>query len=255
MLRVPMLVYLPDIEPARTIQLLSKLRPVVATTTPDSAQYFRAGQTITTGYPLREAITSGTLDAAMAHFSLMPERKTILVTGGSRGARSINKAMGDIAADLIEMGAQIIHITGHHDWERANEQTQHLSDNAHYCSRPYLDSSEMGLAFAAADIVVGRAGASALGEFTHHGAAAILIPYPYAWRYQKVNADYLVKHGAAQRIDDEDMATALLPALQDWLEDPSELERMQQNAAALNNGNGADHLALQLRALAGENDD
>ena len=60
----------------------------------------------------------------------------------------------------------------------------------------------MGLAFAAADLVVSRAGASILGEYPLFGLPSILIPYPYAWRYQKVNADYLATRGAAIRLDD-----------------------------------------------------
>ena len=71
----------------------------------------------------------------------------------------------------------------------------------------------MGAALAAADLVVSRAGASILGEYPLFGLPAILVPYPYAWRYQKVNADYLVKRQAAEMLPDEQLKEKLLPTM------------------------------------------
>ncbi len=247
LLRVPMLVYLPDIEPGRTIQLLGRVAQKIAVTVPESAPYFREGQTVTTGYPLREAITQATRDDAIAYFGLDPAKTTILVTGGSRGARTINIAVGEIAPQLIELGVQVIHVSGKLDYERTREQvnqTLNGLDNQpcyHLCD--YLESHTMGLAFAAADMIIGRAGASVLGEFSYFGAASILIPYPYAWRYQKVNADWLAERGAAIRMDDERMSEELLPVIQALVTDAARLQQMQASARALSPGNGADNLA------------
>lgn len=251
-LRIPMLVYLPDIEPGTTIRLLSRFVTRIATTVPESAEYFREGQTVTTGYPLREEITSATHDAALKHFHLDEGRKTVLITGGSRGARSINIAVGDCLTDLLKENVQILHVTGKLDYERTKEQTVAHIHNPHYHLFDYLDSHEMGLAFAAADIIVGRSGASALGEFPYFAAASILVPYPYAWRYQRVNADWLVKHGAGIRIDDEKMSEELLSILQDLLNDERRLEELQNCARSLYQGNGADNIAHELLFLAGE---
>jgi UDP-N-acetylglucosamine--N-acetylmuramyl-(pentapeptide) pyrophosphoryl-undecaprenol N-acetylglucosamine transferase len=254
MLRVPMLVYLPDIEPGRTIQLLSRVAQKIAVTVPDSARYFREGQTITTGYPLREAITQATREDAVAYFGLDPEKKTILVTGGSRGARTINIAMGDIAAQLMQSGVQVIHVSGKLDYERTRDQLNKtlngLDSEACYHLVDYLESQQMGLAFAAADIIIGRAGASVLGEFPYFGAASILIPYPYAWRYQKVNADWLAERGAAIRMDDERMSEDLLPAIASLVNNEARLQQMQASARALSPGNGADNLAATWLRLA-----
>jgi UDP-N-acetylglucosamine:LPS N-acetylglucosamine transferase len=91
----------------------------------------------------------------------------------------------------------------------------------------------MGLAFAAADVVVCRSGASTLGELPHFGLVGILVPYPYAWRYQKVNADYLAGQGAAIAMDDANMGRDLLPELLKLLDNPAHLTRMQAQAKAL----------------------
>ncbi|MDQ7034356.1 MAG: UDP-N-acetylglucosamine--N-acetylmuramyl-(pentapeptide) pyrophosphoryl-undecaprenol N-acetylglucosamine transferase [Anaerolineae bacterium] len=250
--RIPMLVYLPDIEPGRTIQLLSKLNAKIAITVPESSEYFRDGQSVVTGYPLRSEVTSANRLAAKQQFNLDPHRKTILVTGGSRGARTINIAIENNLAALLELPVQVIHVTGKLDWERSQAQVQNAAyDTTHYHPFPYLESAEMGLAFAAADIIVGRSGASSIGEFPYFGAASILVPYPYAWRYQKINADWLVTHGVGIRINNEDMASDLLPTLAQLITDTVQLEQMQDCAKALFKGNGADNLAQELLLLAG----
>lgn len=251
LLRVPMLIYLPDIEPGTTIKVLSRFVKTIAVTVPESAQYFREGQTITTGYPLREAMTSATRDAGLSYFGLDPERKTLLVTGGSRGARSINIALGDILPDLLTENVQILHVTGRLDYERTQEATKASLDTPHYHVFDYLDSEKMGLVFAVADIVLGRSGASALGEFPYFGAASLLVPYPYAWRYQRVNADWLAEQGAGIRIDDEKMAHDLLPTLQSLLRDEEKLSQMQACAKGLFSGNGSENIARELLSLAG----
>lgn len=251
-MRVPMLVYLPDIEPGTTIRMLGRFVQKIATTVPDSAEYFREGQTVTTGYPLRPSITSATKERAIAHFGLDPARKTLLVTGGSRGAQTINIAIGDILSDLLNETVQILHVTGKLDYERTLAQVGDYQQNLHYHLFDYLDSDEMGLAFAASDIILGRSGASALGEFPYFGAASILIPYPYAWRYQRVNADWLAEHGAGIRLNDDDMGQELLATLQSLLRDDEKLCQIQACAKALYSGNGSDNIAQELLSLAGD---
>jgi UDP-N-acetylglucosamine--N-acetylmuramyl-(pentapeptide) pyrophosphoryl-undecaprenol N-acetylglucosamine transferase len=231
---------------------LSRFVAKIATTVPESARYFRKGQTVTTGYPLREEITSASREAAIEHFGLDERRKTILVTGGSRGARTINIAIVDCLAELLEEKVQILHITGKLDYERTQEQVIAQREHPHYHLFDYLDSQEMGLAFAAADIILGRSGASALGEFLYFGAASVLAPYPFAWRYQRVNADWIAERGAGIRIDDEKMAEELLLTLQNYLGDDLRLKETQDCARALYQGNGAENLTRELLSLAGE---
>lgn len=249
LLRTPVMVYLPDIEPGLTINVLKRFARKVAITVPDSEVYFRPGQTVVTGYPLRESVLNATREVGIAYFNLDPDRKTICVMGGSSGSRNINIALVDILPDLLAEGVQVIHITGKLDWPRVQEQVKSLDTDGRYHVFPYIH--EMGLVLAAADIVVCRSGASTLGEIPYFGLAAILVPYPYAWRYQKVNADYLADRGAAIHMADERMTDDLLPALRQLLHNPAELAQYQAHAKSLSRDDGAVQLAQELMKLAG----
>jgi UDP-N-acetylglucosamine--N-acetylmuramyl-(pentapeptide) pyrophosphoryl-undecaprenol N-acetylglucosamine transferase len=260
--RVPALIYLPDIEPGLAIRRLTPLVRRVAITVPDAATYFPAGKTVVTGYPIRAVVRAATREAGLAHFRLDPARPTLLVFGGSRGARSLNQAVLAAAPEIVAAGAQIIHVTGTLDWNadsarRAALAADDAAVDAHYHLFPYLHA-EMGLAMAAADLALCRSGASTLGELPWFGLPAILVPYPYAWRYQKTNADWLAQRGAGVVLRDEDMAHALLPLLRDVLGDPARLAAMRAHAQALaqpegaKSADGAYNLARELLRLAGD---
>ena len=269
--RTPILVYLPDIEPGLAVKLVSRLATRVAVSVDDSLQFFPKGprRTIVTGYPVRPGLARATRADAILRFALEPEVKTLLVFGGSKGARSLNRAVASIL-DALVARYQVIHISGPADAPEARargaalpEETKgryHLFEYLHdpaergVLSAPLrgsASSSDMGLALAAADVAVSRAGASVLGEFPLFGLASILVPYPYAWRYQKVNADYLTSRGAALRLEDESLARDLLPAIERLMNDDAERRRVQERARALARPGAADRLAAMLVELSG----
>jgi UDP-N-acetylglucosamine--N-acetylmuramyl-(pentapeptide) pyrophosphoryl-undecaprenol N-acetylglucosamine transferase len=248
--RVPILIFLPDIEPGSTIRLFQRLARRVALTVPESSAYFPPGKTVVTGYPLRKDVLAANRAEAIKHFGLDAGCKTLLVFGGSRGARSINRALMDILPDLLAQGLQIIHVSGTLDWPDVETRLTQLADTRHYYAYPYLHH-DMGLALAAADLVISRAGASTLAEFPLFGLPSILIPYPHAWRYQKVNADYLTERGAAITMQDERLKTDLLTTIQTLLADPGRLSDMKNRAAALVRPDGAKNVAHELVQLAG----
>ncbi len=249
--RVPSLIYLPDIEPGLTIRVLRRFARRVALTTPDSKAYFPHNETVVTGYPLRRQMLNATREDGLRHFGLDPARKTLLVFGGSRGARAINYALLDILPQLLADGVQIIHVTGTLDWEDLSHRRAALGTTTGYAAFPYLHH-EMGAAMAAADLVVSRSGASVLGEFPLFGLPAILIPYPHAWRYQKVNADYLAEHGAGIVLEEARMKDELLPLVRRLLSDADQLGAMRAAARALAQPEGAARAAEQLAQLAEE---
>jgi UDP-N-acetylglucosamine--N-acetylmuramyl-(pentapeptide) pyrophosphoryl-undecaprenol N-acetylglucosamine transferase len=248
---VPLLIYLPDIEPGLTIKVLRLFAKKVAVTVADSQKFFREGQTVVTGYPLRALMTTATREAGIAHFGLNPAKQTVLVFGGSRGARAINIGVGAILGDLLADGVQVLHVTGTLDFARSQEQIGELKNHPDYHAFEYLHD-DMGLAMACADICVCRAGASVLGEFPFFKLPSILIPLAYSWHYQQVNADYFAGRGAAIHLDETRMDAELLPTIRALLGDKSRLQAMQQAVGESASSEGAQNLADVLVALASE---
>lgn len=240
------LLYVPDIQPGLALNVLAKYSDRIAVTSEKSRKYFKHQEKITvTGYPIREDLKKWQKADALAYFQFDPNIKTVLFMGGSSGARSINEAVVRIADKLIEH-YQVIHLTGHLDWESIRRKTEAFGPR--YQAFPYLH--EMGAALAAADLAVSRSGASVLGEYPYFGLPAILVPYPYAWQYQKVNADYLVERGAAIELEDAKIGTDLYAAITNLLENPEKLAEMSKNMSALSHPAAAENIANLLLEMA-----
>ena len=175
----------------------------------------------------------------------------ILFFGGSKGARTINRALADILPQILKK-AQVLHISGTLDWDEIEENSKALSPELaqHYHPVPYLH--EIGDAFASSDLVISRAGAATLGEYPLFALPAILVPYPYAWRYQRVNAEYMVQHEAAVMIRDENMQASLLNTIEDLLASPEKLAHMSNAMSSLAQTQAAQNLAELVRELAGQ---
>jgi UDP-N-acetylglucosamine:LPS N-acetylglucosamine transferase len=251
--RRPIVIYVPDIEPGLALRLLGRyFARAVAVTVKETGPFFPGKTVIETGYPLRPQMHGVERAAAIQSFGLDPARRILLVFGGSRGSRGINTLFGQIAPDLLAEGVQIIHVSGRLDWEQVQAQHAILSDTqkTNYRIFPYMADIER--AFAAADLVISRAGAATLAEYPEHALPAILVPYPYAWRYQKVNADWLAERGAAIRLDEDRLATELLPTIRALLHDPARLDTMRAAMGSLKRSDGAEKLARLLAETAGK---
>ncbi|OQY86854.1 MAG: hypothetical protein B6D40_00490, partial [Anaerolineae bacterium UTCFX3] len=144
-------------------------------------------------------------------------------------------------------------VSGQLDWPAVEAAAAEMSgmNRRDYHAFPYLHE-EMGAALAASDLAVSRAGASALGEYPLFGLPAALVPYPHAWRYQKVNADYLARRGAAILLEDDRLNNELPARVRAILDDPAALETMRANMRALARPQAADEIARELTALAEE---
>ncbi len=230
----PILLTVPDIEPGLALKVLARLATQITVPVEASRRYFpRKARLQVTGYPVRKELSRWDRQSARQQLGLEAEMPVLLVFGGSKGARSINQALlANLEALLQE--AQVVHISGTLDWPQVAERRQSLAAllRSRYHPYPYL-YGEMGAALAAADLVLSRAGASVLGEFPLFGLPAILVPYPHAWRYQKVNADYLTQQGAAILIEDADLPKALLPQTLSLLRDSTRRQEMAARMRAL----------------------
>lgn len=204
-----------------------------------------------TGNPIRTEILAYSREDAVAELGLDPAKKTILVSGGSRGARSINNAMLEAEVLLSERhDVQVLHVTGDANYE------QYMSDIAkkggvgdNIIIKPYLHN--MPAALAAADLAVFRAGAIGLAELMAKGIPSILIPYPYATaNHQEFNARAIEAQGAAKVILDKDVdGEKLLEAIEHLLVHKSELQMMQEAARALGKPEAAMVIAKQALEL------
>ncbi len=249
----PSLVYVPDIEPAWALKFISRFASRICLTVDESQRYFpNDDRVVVTGYPLRPELITENRGASRKKLNLREDLPTLLVMGGSTGARTINQAVIASLPGLLEH-CQVIHVTGQIDWPEIQviPATLPASTAWRYLPFPYLHE-EMGSALASADLVISRAGASTLGEYPLFELPAILVPYPHAWRYQKVNAEYLSNQGAAVVLQDEDLSSTLLPTVLKLFGDRERLESMRQAAKALARPNAAERLADQIRELAGE---
>jgi UDP-N-acetylglucosamine--N-acetylmuramyl-(pentapeptide) pyrophosphoryl-undecaprenol N-acetylglucosamine transferase len=247
---VPSLLYVPDIEPGAALKSLAGFSNAIAVTTEQSQRFFNK-KVIETGYPLRPDLALWDRETAHRHLGISGERPILLVFGGSKGARSINMCVLDNLRPLLEK-FELIHLTGDLDWTYVKQQREQLPMElaARYHAMPYLH--EMGAALAAADLVLSRAGASTLGEFPLFALPALLVPYPHAWRYQKVNADHLTNRGAAVILEDHVLNEELLNTLNVLIENPNKLQAMRAAMFEMSHPRAAEKIASILISLAGE---
>ena len=249
--RVPTLLYLPDLTPGWAVTGLARFVSRIAVSFPESQALFPRGRTIVTGYPVREGIRSASREEARRALDLSADEKVLLVLGGSQGARSINRAVAAIRDELLQE-AVVIHIAGRADRDAMAEEADRLPARLRdrYRLHGYLHE-DIGSALAAADLALGRAGASTLGEFPAARLPSVLVPYPAAGRHQARNAQYLGSQGAAVVLEEEEMGERLLPTLRRILRDDAKRKEMAAAAGRLATPDSADALASALEGLAG----
>jgi UDP-N-acetylglucosamine--N-acetylmuramyl-(pentapeptide) pyrophosphoryl-undecaprenol N-acetylglucosamine transferase len=252
--RMHSLLYVPDIEPGLALKTIARFSDCIALTVEDSGTFFpKHPSRVVTGYPVRPGLAHWTVEEARSFFALHEQLPVLLVFGGSKGARSINLALAGALPELLQ-GMQVIHITGRLDWQmmetvRSGLPTEQLN---RYRPYPYL-YDEIGAAMLLADLAVTRAGASTLGELPIFGLPALLVPYPYAWRYQRVNASFLVKRGAAEMIEDAMLHEQLLAKVRGLMADREKLDKMGRAMHSLAKPEAAARIADLLTGLAKSN--
>lgn len=218
----------------------------------EAGKYFGGNsEKLFTGNPIRKEILEISRTAAVEKLKLDPAKKTILVSGGSRGARSINDAMALVETTLAGRNdVQVIHITGETGYEKFVGQVEKnvlMSDNI----KVFRYMHDMPLALAAADIAVFRAGAIGLAELMARGIPSILVPYPYATaNHQEYNARAVAGAGAAVVILDKELTGEnLLKQIEGLLADESRLQKMKNAAKALGRPEAAEDIARKVLAL------
>lgn len=197
------------------------------------------------GNPVRKALVSMQRDEAVAHFGLDPNRPTILVVGGSLGAKSLNEAMKEHLAELHDrLQLQIIWQTGKLYYEnlRSDINTKSFPNLR---MMPYID--HMPAAYGVADVVISRAGASSLSEIQNLGKVAILVPSPnVAGNHQYHNAHAMQSANASVLLEDSLLNKELVIRLKQVLEQPTRMIAMQKNAQAMAKTQAAAKIAQEI---------
>lgn len=247
--QVPVAIYLPDIVPGLAIRFLSRLADKILVTSEESYHFFPREKVVVSGYPVRSEIYELDRTKAREILGLDPGEKTLLVFGGSRGARSINRALVAGLADLLPL-CQVVHISGRLDADWVVGVAKKLSDpqRARYHHYPYIH--EMATALLAADLVVARAGAATLGEFPAARLPAVLVPYPYSGQHQNHNAEVMARNGAARLLADADLERKLVPTVLELLANEQALSDMRESTAAMARSDAPEVIAEQLWRLA-----
>ena len=213
-------------------------------------RFFPKDKILLTGNPVRQNLLDNRVahDEAVRSFGLDPAKKTILVVGGSLGARTLNESMLQAWNALKESDVQVIWQTGKYYYEQITAQLKGKElPNVHVCD--FISS--MDAAYAAADLVISRAGAGSISEFCLLGKAVILVPSPnVAEDHQTKNALALVKKDAALYVKDADAAVQLLPLALDTIGNEEMLSNLRKNILTLAYHHSAEVIADEVIALA-----
>ncbi len=253
---VPVVIHEQNARPGLANRLGARWAARVGTTFPGTA----LPGAVTVGLPLRREIADLVLareaDAAAARVAaadelgLDPSLSTVVVTGGSSGAASVNAAVAGAAAALLDSGAQVLHLTGRGKDAGVRDAVRALSgthETVRYQVREYL--AEMHLALAVADLVVGRAGAGTVCELAALGIPAVYVPLPIGNGEQRLNAAPLVEAGGGLLVDDADLTSAWVArTVPGMLADRARLDEMATAAAAV----GVRDAAARVADLVGE---
>jgi UDP-N-acetylglucosamine--N-acetylmuramyl-(pentapeptide) pyrophosphoryl-undecaprenol N-acetylglucosamine transferase len=189
-------------------------------------RFFPADKIMVTGNPVRKNIitTIDTKASAILKFGLLPNRKTILIIGGSLGAASINNVVKENLQIFADKALQLIWQTGktnHSVYYAAAEKYPNVYVNV------FID--DMSAAYAAADFVVSRSGAMAVAEIGVTKKPCLFVPYPHAAEdHQTFNAMTLVKAGAATMVADKEVNEKLCSSIFEIIEDESKMEKMKE---------------------------
>jgi UDP-N-acetylglucosamine--N-acetylmuramyl-(pentapeptide) pyrophosphoryl-undecaprenol N-acetylglucosamine transferase len=215
-------------------------------------KFFPPEKILVTGNPVRSSIATSTVTRLQgtAFFSMEEGRKTLLVIGGSLGAKSINEAIDKGLDDLIDAGLQVIWQTGKPYAAVAKKRSQ---GKQHVWVNDFI--TQMEYAYAAADIVVARAGAMTVAELCVVKRPVLFVPYPFAAEdHQTVNAMQLVQREAALMVKDAEAASKLVPMTIALAKDEVQQNKMKSNISSLAVTDADSRIADEiLQAITGKN--
>lgn len=259
-LGIPTFIHEGNAVAGRTNLWLSKFVDQIGTTFEEVTGEFPTGKTLVTGMPLRAGIVAPpqvSVPVARSTFAgLDPNRFTVLVTGGSQGARNVNRIVLEAVPSLLDAGMQVLHLTGTRNFEgvEAEARTQGLMEREGYLPRAFCNELEMPLAWRSANVVVCRGGVSTLAESWANRLPTIIVPLPSAYAdHQTANARIVERHGAGllspeATLTPEQLANDLMR----FQQDSDYYARVKAATLTLSRPNAADTVAKEVLKMLGQ---
>ena len=241
--RGKILIHEQNVVPGRTNLWLSRYTTRICVTFEDSLIYFPKAKTVETGLPIRsDLLHLPDKQEARKTLGLVEGRFTLLVLGGSQGARKLNEVAADSIPQLRETPIQVLHQAGPRNFDEANRRREEAGWE-HYHVKAYID--DMKSAYAASDLVLSRSGASTVAEITVAGLPAIYVPYPFAYAdHQRYNGEFVARNGGGKVINESDLSSAMLvEMIKRLIDSPDELARMAESSRKLGKPNAARDIA------------
>jgi UDP-N-acetylglucosamine--N-acetylmuramyl-(pentapeptide) pyrophosphoryl-undecaprenol N-acetylglucosamine transferase len=227
---IPTFIHESNSLPGKSNLILGKRATKIFVATDGMEKYFHEKNLIVSGNPVRALLQKrAEKNESLLCFGLKPDQKTVLVIGGSLGAKSINEAVAGHISYWKENRLQLI-------WQTGKNYSPDVANSTSRYENIWANEfiNRMDFAYGAADVVVARAGAMTISELEAQGKASILVPYPFAAEdHQTVNARKLADKGAALMIKDSEIGEKLIPVLDDLLGDESRLKSIEENISAL----------------------
>jgi UDP-N-acetylglucosamine--N-acetylmuramyl-(pentapeptide) pyrophosphoryl-undecaprenol N-acetylglucosamine transferase len=230
--------------PGITTRLLEKYADEIHVSYEESKKYFRQPEKLfVTGNPIKVNLKKINKQLALSKFNLKNDKKTLLVTGGSLGAGSINKVVAASLSKLHEKGIQVIWQTGNTYYD----SYKNLNDEGTYVN-PFID--DMSAAYSACDLLLARSGATTIAEITSLGIPAILVPSPnVAENHQYFNAKSLEDKKSAVLIKDSEIEEKFISSVTGLIFNQDLLFELQENSKKLGRPEAADSIAKRAIAL------
>jgi len=213
LMRCPVLIHEQNVIPGKANALLSKIVKKVAISFEGSRQYLDPAKVVWTGCPCHHSAIPSKSESLIA-FGLEADKKTIVLLGGSQGSQRLNEVFFELMKEVSFSGYQAIHMTGKKDFPLYEARYR----EANLPVKVFAFINNIDQAYAAADMIIARAGAATITELGLLGLPSVLVPYPFAGNHQKYNADVLADRGAALIVEQKDLTKkSLLDAVTSML--------------------------------------
>lgn len=255
MYRIPILTHETDAIPGTANRIMARFCDKVAISYRRAGEFFIRRTVVPTGIPVRETLIGGDPVEARRYFHLTESLPTVLVLGGSQGSQSINQTFSRVVDDVLEF-AQVIHQTGKDHFEGIKTMVAKMAGvkagAGRYHIFPFLDEGEMHLALGVADLVISRAGGTAIAELAANKKVAILIPLESSANdHQRMNAYSVAEIGGAMVLEEPNLSEhVFLEKIRYLLTDEGVRGRVRERIVQFYNPKAAEIIADEVLALA-----